>query len=103
MRNRVFQSINYFVSGRGRSTMETGLQRSGRYRQMAEKIFKEEGVPVDLIWLAQAESVWKPNALSHAAAKGIWQFIPGTGTRFGLMQTAYVDDRSHPEKATRAA
>jgi membrane-bound lytic murein transglycosylase D len=99
----VLQYLNYFVSGRGRSTMETGLQRSGRYRQMAEKIFKEEGVPTDLIWLAQAESVWKPNALSHAAAKGIWQFIPGTGTRFGLMQTAYVDERSHPEKSTRAA
>jgi membrane-bound lytic murein transglycosylase D len=99
----VLQYLSYFISGRGRSTMETGLQRSGRYRQMAEKIFKEEGVPLDLIWLAQAESVWKPNALSHAAAKGIWQFIPGTGTRFGLSQTAYVDERSHPEKSTRAA
>jgi membrane-bound lytic murein transglycosylase D len=99
----VLQYLSYFVSGRGRSTMETGLQRSGRYRQMAEKIFKEEGIPLDLIWLAQAESVWKPNALSHAAAKGIWQFIPGTGTRFGLSQTAYVDERSHPEKSTRAA
>jgi membrane-bound lytic murein transglycosylase D len=99
----VFQYLSYFVSGRGRSTMETGFQRSGRYRQMAEKIFKEEGIPLDLIWLAQAESVWKPNALSRAAAKGIWQFIPGTGTRFGLSQTAYVDERSHPEKSTRAA
>jgi membrane-bound lytic murein transglycosylase D len=99
----VLQYLSYFVSGRGRSTMEIGLQRSGRYRQMAERIFKEEGIPLDLIWLAQAESVWKPNALSHAAAKGIWQFIPGTGTRFGLSQTAYVDERSHPEKSTRAA
>lgn len=99
----VFQFINFFVAGRGHSTMEVGLQRSGRYRQMAEKIFKEERVPLDLIWLAQAESVWKPNALSRAAAKGIWQFIPSTGTRYGLAQTAWVDDRSNPEKATRAA
>ncbi|HEY7913020.1 MAG TPA: transglycosylase SLT domain-containing protein [Blastocatellia bacterium] len=99
----VLQYINFFVTGRGRSTMETGLQRSGRYRSMAEKIFKEERVPIDLIWLAQAESVWKPNALSRAAAKGIWQFIPGTGTRFGLAQTQWIDDRSHPEKSTRAA
>jgi membrane-bound lytic murein transglycosylase D len=99
----VFQYINYFVAGRGRSTMEVGLKRSGRYRQMAERIFKEERVPLDLIWLAQAESVWKPNALSHAAAKGIWQFIPGTGQRYGLAQTAWVDERSHPEKSTRAA
>ncbi|MEN3334931.1 MAG: rane-bound lytic murein transglycosylase [Blastocatellia bacterium] len=99
----VFQFINFFVAGRGHSTMEVGLQRSGRYRQMVEKIFKEERVPADLIWLAQAESVWKPNALSRAAAKGIWQFIPGTGTRYGLAQTSWIDERSHPEKATRAA
>jgi len=99
----VFQFLNYFVAGRGRSTMETGLRRAGRYRQMAEKIFKEERVPLDLIWLAQAESVWKPNALSRAAAKGIWQFIPSTGSRYGLAQTTWIDDRSHPEKSTRAA
>jgi membrane-bound lytic murein transglycosylase D len=99
----VFQYMSFFVSGRGRSTMETGLKRSGRYREMAEKIFQEERVPLDLIWLAQAESVWKPNALSRAAAKGIWQFIPSTGTRYGLSQTQWVDQRSHPELSTRAA
>ncbi|HJQ69141.1 MAG TPA: transglycosylase SLT domain-containing protein [Blastocatellia bacterium] len=99
----VFQFMSFFVSGRGRSTMETGLKRSGRYRQMAEKIFQEERVPLDLIWLAQAESVWKPNALSRAAAKGIWQFIPSTGARYGLSQTQWIDQRSHPEMSTRAA
>lgn len=99
----VFQFINFFATGRGHSTMEIGLQRSGRYRQMVEKVFKEERVPGDLIWLAQAESVWKPNALSRAAAKGIWQFIPSTGSRYGLAQTAWIDDRSQPEKSTRAA
>src|SRR5262249_34967751 len=99
----VFQFLNYFVAGRGRSTMEVGLQRSGRYRQMVEKIFKEEKVPQDLMWLAQAESVWKPAALSRAAAKGIWQFIPSTGQRYGLAQTTWIDDRSQPEKSTRAA
>ena len=99
----VFQYMSFFISGRGRSTMETGLKRSGQYRQMAEKIFQEERVPLDLIWLAQAESVWKPNALSRAAAKGIWQFIPATGSRYGLSQTQWVDQRSHPELSTRAA
>jgi membrane-bound lytic murein transglycosylase D len=99
----VFQFIDYFTSGRGRSTMETGLQRSGRFRQMAEKIFKEERVPLDLIWLAQAESVWKAKAVSRAAARGIWQFIPSTGLQYGLQQTQWVDDRSHFEKSTRAA
>lgn len=99
----VFQFISYFTAGRGRGTMESGLRRSGRYRKMAEKIFKEENVPTDMIWLAQVESVWKPVALSHASAKGIWQFIPATGRRFGLDQDQWVDERSDPEMSTRAA
>jgi membrane-bound lytic murein transglycosylase D len=99
----VYQFISYFSQGRGRGTMETGLRRSGRYRAMAERIFREEGVPTDLIWLAQVESVWKPAALSRAAAKGIWQFIPSTGRRYGLDQNAWVDERSDPEQSTRAA
>lgn len=99
----VYQFINFYTNGRGRRTMEHGLARSGRYRQMAEKIFAEEGVPRDLIWLAQVESVWQTNALSFAAAKGIWQFIPGTGSRFGLRQDGFVDERCAPEASTRAA
>jgi membrane-bound lytic murein transglycosylase D len=97
------QFISYFSRGRGRSTMEAGIQRSVRYRHMAERIFKEEGVPTDLIWLAQIESSWNPYAFSSAAAKGIWQFIPSTGARFGLSQNYWVDERSNPEKSTRAA
>lgn len=99
----VRQFIAYFTKGRGRVTMEAGFQRSARYRHMAERIFKEEGVPTDLIWLAQVESGWNPYALSWASAKGIWQFIPSTGTRFGLAQNYWVDERSNPEKSTRAA
>ncbi|HET9530312.1 MAG TPA: lytic transglycosylase domain-containing protein [Blastocatellia bacterium] len=99
----VKQFISYFTRGRGRATIEAGLQRSARYREMAERIFKEEGVPTDLIWLAQIESGWNPYAYSSAAAKGIWQFIPATGLRFGLMQNYWVDERSNPEKSTRAA
>jgi membrane-bound lytic murein transglycosylase D len=99
----VRQFISYFTKGRGRATMEAGLQRSARYRSMAERIFKEEGVPTDLIWLAQVESGWNPYAYSSAAAKGIWQFIPSTGVRFGLAQNYWIDERSNPEKSTRAA
>ena len=99
----VSQFISYFSRGRGRATMEAGLLRSVRYREMAERIFKQEGVPTDLIWLAQVESGWNPYAYSSAAAKGIWQFIPSTGVRFGLAQNYWVDERSSPEKSTRAA
>ena len=94
--------INYY-QGRGRGTMESGLRRSGQYMAMARKIFREEGVPEDIVWLGQVESAWRPTARSWAAASGLWQFIPGTGSRFGLRQTAYVDERNSFEKATRAS
>jgi membrane-bound lytic murein transglycosylase D len=99
----VRQFINYFTKGRGRATMEAGLQRSVRFREMAKRIFKKEGVPTDLIWLAQIESTWNPYAYSWAGAKGIWQFIPSTATRFGLTQNYWLDERSDPEKSTTAA
>jgi membrane-bound lytic murein transglycosylase D len=92
-----------FYQGRGRGTMETGLRRSGQYMAMARKIFREEGVPEDIVWLGQVESTWRPTARSWAAASGLWQFIPGTGSRFGLRQTAYIDERNSFEKATRAS
>jgi membrane-bound lytic murein transglycosylase D len=92
-----------FYQGRGRSTMETGLRRSGQFMAMARRIFREEGVPEDITWLGQVESTWRPPARSWAGASGLWQFIPSTGSRFGLRQTAYIDERNGFEKATRAS
>ncbi len=96
------QYINYY-QGRGRSTMETGLYRSGMFMRMARRIFREEGIPENVAWLGQVESMWKPQALSWAAASGLWQFIPGTGARYGLRRTAYLDERNSFEKATQAS
>lgn len=96
------QYVNYY-QGRGRGTMETGLYRSGMFMRMARRIFREEGIPENVAWLGQVESMWKPTAMSWAAASGLWQFIPGTGARFGLRRTAYVDERNSFEKATRAS
>lgn len=96
------QYLNYY-QGRGRSTMETGLYRSGMFMRMARRIFREEGVPENVAWLGQVESMWKPTAMSWAAASGLWQFIPGTGARFGLRRTAYIDERNSFEMATRAS
>ena len=93
------QYINYY-QGRGRATMESGLRRSGLYMKMARQIFHEEGVPIDVTWLGQVESSWKPKAMSWAAASGLWQFIPSTGRRYGLRQTAWVDERNSFEQAT---
>lgn len=99
----MIQQFVNFYRGRGRSTMETGLYRSGMFMRMARQIFREEGVPENVAWLGQVESAWKPSALSWAAASGLWQFIPGTGSRYGLRRTSYVDERNSFEKATRAS
>jgi membrane-bound lytic murein transglycosylase D len=96
------QYINYY-RGRGRSTMEVGLYRSGMFMRMARRIFKEEGVPENVAWLGQIESAWKPTAMSWASASGLWQFIPGTGARYGLRRTAHVDERNSFDEATRAS
>ena len=96
------QFVNYY-RGRGRSTMETGLYRSGMFMRMARRIFREEGIPENVAWLGQVESAWKPAAMSWASASGLWQFIPGTGARYGLRRTAHVDERNSFEKATRAS
>jgi membrane-bound lytic murein transglycosylase D len=97
------QYINYYQGPRGRSTMEGGLRRSGQYMKLARKIFAEEGVPLDVTWLGQVESAWKPRAVSWAAASGLWQFIPSTGRMYGLRQNAYIDERNSYEQATRAS
>ncbi len=96
------QYINYY-RGRGRKTMEVGLYRSGMFMSMARRIFREEGIPENVAWLGQVESAWKPTAMSWAAASGLWQFIPGTGARYGLRRTAHVDERNSFDEATRAS
>jgi membrane-bound lytic murein transglycosylase D len=63
--------INYF-SNRGHRTLLNGLQRSGRYRPMIQRILDEEGIPQEIIHLAQAESGFIPRAVSRAAADGMW-------------------------------
>lgn len=102
MNDVVLGYINYF-NGRGHKTLEYGLARAGKYRPMIAKILAEEGVPQELIHLAQAESGFLPRAVSRAAAGGMWQFVKFRGNQYGLMQTANSDDRYDPEKATRAA
>ena len=102
MNDYVAGFISYF-STRARSVFEASWVRSGRYREMIQRIFKEEGIPQDLIYLAQAESGFKPLALSRARARGMWQFMASRGVGYGLRRSWWVDDRQDPEKSTRAA
>lgn len=98
----VLRWLEYYKS-RGRKIMELGLKRIGLYRDMIHRVFQEFGVPKDLIYVAQQESMFKPLARSRANAKGMWQFVYGTGKRYGLSQNLWIDEKLDPEKATRAA
>jgi membrane-bound lytic murein transglycosylase D len=102
LNDTVLGYIHYF-SGRGRKTMLAGLERAGRYRPLIQRILDEEGVPQELIHLAQAESGFLPRAVSRKAAVGMWQFVAWRGQQYGLLRSRYTDDRLDPEKATRAA
>ena len=102
MTDQVAGYINFF-SNRGRGTLERALSRSGRYEEMIHRILREEGVPQDLIYLAQAESGFHPLAVSRAGARGMWQFMGSRAKGYGLERSWWVDDRQDPEKATRAA
>ncbi|MBL8233401.1 MAG: transglycosylase SLT domain-containing protein [Bryobacterales bacterium] len=100
--DEVLRYINFFSSDKGRRTLLAGLRRAGRYKSMISSILAEEGVPQELIYLAQAESGFMPRAISHKAAAGMWQFVQWRGREYGLNQTTHSDDRLDPEKATRA-
>ena len=99
----VVSFINFFSSTKGRRILLGGMQRSGRYKAMIERVFAEEGLPEELIFLAQAESGFQPRAVSNKLCVGIWQFAKFRGNEYGLNQTPATDDRMDPEKATRAA
>ena len=102
LNERVLKFLRYYRT-RGRRIMTEGIKRSGKYLGLFRKIFREERVPLDLIYVAHVESLYKPRALSRARAKGIWQFVRGTGRIYGLKQTWWIDERSDILKSTMAA
>jgi membrane-bound lytic murein transglycosylase D len=102
LNQRVLAFIELF-QGRLHDFLEEGMRRGTRYLPMIQSVFRAEGLPLDLAYVPLVESAFKPNALSRAQAKGVWQFMRGTGVENGLRQDWYIDERSDPEKATVAA
>lgn len=94
--------VKYF-QGRGRHHMERYLSRSTRYEGLMKKVLSDNGLPEDLFYIALIESGFSSQAISHASAVGYWQFIRGTGKRFGLEINQLVDERRDPVIATQAA
>jgi membrane-bound lytic murein transglycosylase D len=99
---RVLAYVELF-QGRLHDFIEEGMKRGSRYLPMIQGVFRAEGLPLDLAFVPLVESAFKPNALSRAKAKGVWQFMAGTGLENGLRRDWYIDERSDPEKATVAA
>lgn len=94
--------IDYFTTTKKYFT-ENALKRANYFMPMVRKIFRQEGLPEELAYLAVVESGFNPFATSSANAAGIWQFIPSTGRRFGLRIDDYIDERRDPYKSTIAA
>ena len=102
LNQRVLSYIELF-QGRLHDFIEEGMKRGGKYLPMIQSVFRAEGLPLDLAYVPLIESAFKPNALSRAKAKGVWQFMSGTALENGLRRDWYIDERSDPEKATVAA
>jgi len=101
--NEYVERATAFFMGRGRHYMERWLYLSGKYCPMMTRIFKEEGTPPELAYLAMPESGLRTDARSWARAVGLWQFMKGTGALYGLRVNWWVDERRDFEKSTRAA
>jgi membrane-bound lytic murein transglycosylase D len=99
----VIGEINFFSTPRGKKILVAGLRRAGRFKPLIEGVLSAEGLPQELIFVAQAESGFLPRAVSNKRCVGLWQFAQFRGKEYGLVQTAVTDDRMDPEKATRAA
>jgi membrane-bound lytic murein transglycosylase D len=96
--------VNYYTeSQRGRQTLQIGISRSISYLNLARVEFRRMGLPQDLVWLAQVESVWHASAVSPAAAGGLWQFIRATAEDYGLNVSEEQDERLDPAKQTKVA
>lgn len=102
LNNYVASYINFFENTkRGHDTLVASLQREGRYKDMIEGVLKKNHLPQDLIYMAVAESGFRPTALNpYSGAGGMWQFMP-YGT-YGLKHNAWVDQRFDPVQSTEA-
>ncbi len=94
--------VQYFQT-RKWGVITRAFERASRYLPMMRKVFREKGLPEDLLNLAFIESAVNPRATSRAKAAGIWQFVPSTGRLYGMRSSWWLDERRDPEKSTRGA
>jgi pSer/pThr/pTyr-binding forkhead associated (FHA) protein len=90
-------------TGRMRRTIAGYMERKKRFFPMIHSVFSERNIPLELAYVSMLESGFNVNAVSHAGAAGLWQFMPATARRYGLEVSERIDERKDPEKSTRAA
>ena len=81
----------------------SNIPRSGKYFALFDSIFSKTKIPLDIKYLAIAESQLNPLATSWVGASGIWQFMSKTGKGYGLKINSFIDERRNVLKSTNAA
>jgi membrane-bound lytic murein transglycosylase D len=92
-----------FFQRLARDRFEIWLGRMARYEGMVRSRFAAQGIPEDLLYLGLIESGFSNTAVSRTKAVGMWQFMPYTAKRYGLVVDQWIDERRDPFKATDAA
>ena len=95
--------VLYYTNGPGRKQYNIYLNRLAGYRSHILRVLKSKGLPEELICVAMIESAGDPTRISTAGAAGLWQFMPETARKFGLMVNEKVDQRFDPILETYAA
>ncbi len=99
---KVNHFLNYYRD-RAKERFNIWLSRAGKYLPLINRIFIENGLAEELVFLPLIESGFSPYATSRAQAVGIWQFMKGTAKKYGLRVDKFVDERRDPEMSTIAA
>jgi len=94
--------IKHYLKNRP-ETLSNLMGRAKYYFPMFEEQLAKYNIPMELKYLAIVESALKADATSRVGAKGLWQFMYGTGTEYDLKVSSYVDERCDPIKSTEAA
>jgi membrane-bound lytic murein transglycosylase D len=100
------EKVSFWIrqfQGQGQKWFRRWLERGTRYLPFIQEELRKADLPQDLAFMVMVESGFSATARSHAEAVGPWQFIEGTGSRYGLQKNSWLDERKDLRKSTRAA